>query len=582
MNNNQQTQEEGGLEVVGMALLLGAIALGACLWMGAQLASLISGQGLLGWDSATVAESLIGTVTDHLGDPAQAWPEPQRSQLPPAWLYWSSTVAAVIASIGIGERLWRVFRFDQGNLDETTRLGVKKHAELASRSDYRKFKIDEPTEGRFLLGKVGRMILASERSGFRRKMRQIAGAIAILGPSQSGKSTHAMEALAWWKGPAIVVSVKPDLALQTIEQRALFGKVKVFDPAAIHQDKGRVGTWNPLDNATTWVDAQRMAKRLIEATGNNESPTGRFWSNNSVAMLAAFMWLAAATCKPMKDVAHWVVSMDQPTDDGPGEVASYIKTIGKIEGIDQERVDEISAILRGVWASDSRMKSSYFVSLKAAVEAWSRHSVAEATQTTTIDLDWLINSNNTIYITAPLVDQQLLAPVIGGFVATLVDEIMLLNQTTGQKADPEVLLLLDETANMPLPQLPAWASTLTGLGVQLVTVWQSFSQIRNSYGENANTILDNSRSTLWFSGIKDIESIRYVEKLLGNEYQESRISSFPERNRGGVNNDALVPPNVLRQMEPGDRLIITGNSPAIHAQPIRQPKTRRDRFRSAW
>ena len=355
----------------------------------------------------------------------------------------------------------------------------------------------------------------------------------------------------------------------------------MFDPAGIHKDKGRVGTWNPLDNAKTWVEAQRMAKRLIEATGNNDSSTGRFWSNNSVAMLAAFMWLAAATGKPMKDVAHWVVSMDQPTDDGPGEVASYIKTIGKIEGIDQERVDEISAILRGVWASDSRMKSSYFVSLKAAVEAWSRHSVAEATETTTIDLDWLTNSNNTVYITAPLVDQQLLAPVIGGFVATLVDEIMLINQTTGEKADPEVLLLLDETANMPLPQLPAWASTLTGLGVQLVTVWQSFSQIRNSYGENANTILDNSRSTLWFSGIKDIESIRYVEKLLGNEYQESRISSFPDRSRGGVNNDALVPPNVLRQMEPGDRLIITGNTPAIHAQPIRQPKSGRDRFRAA-
>ena len=191
------------------------------------------------------------------------------------------------------------------------------------------------------------------------------------------------------------------------------------------------------------------------------------------------------------------------------------------------------------------------------------------------------DSNNTIYITAPLVDQQLLAPVIGGFVATLVDEIMLLNQTTGEKADPEVLLLLDETANMPLPQLPGWASTLTGLGVQLVTVWQSFSQIRNSYGENANTILDNSRSTLWFSGIKDIESIRYVEKLLGNEYQESRISSFPDRTRGGVNNDALIPANVLRQMESGDRLIITGNTPAIHAQPIRQPKTGRDRFHAA-
>ena len=61
-----------GLEVVGMAILLGALAIGACLWFGAQLASLIWSQDPLNWDSTTVVESLIGTVTDHRGDPAQA------------------------------------------------------------------------------------------------------------------------------------------------------------------------------------------------------------------------------------------------------------------------------------------------------------------------------------------------------------------------------------------------------------------------------------------------------------------------------------------------------------------------------
>ena len=45
--------------------------------------------------------------------------------------------------------------------------------------------------------------------------------------------------------------------------------------------------------------------------------------------------------------------------------------------------------------------------------------------------------------------------------------------------------MLDEAGNTPLRRLPEYASTLSGLGVQLVTIWQSKAQIETLYGKAA-------------------------------------------------------------------------------------------------
>jgi type IV secretion system protein VirD4 len=69
---------------------------------------------------------------------------------------------------------------------------------------------------------------------------------------------------------------------------------------------------------------------------------------------------------------------------------------------------------------------------------------------------------------------------------------------TGDAVEPGLLLPIDEAANPRLPTLPQWASTVTGAGIQLVTVWQSKAQLDQLYGRQADNVLTNHRTKLFY------------------------------------------------------------------------------------
>jgi type IV secretory pathway TraG/TraD family ATPase VirD4 len=52
-------------------------------------------------------------------------------------------------------------------------------------------------------------------------------------------------------------------------------------------------------------------------------------------------------------------------------------------------------------------------------------------------------------------------------------------------------VVLDEAANTPARWLPQVASTCSGIGIQLVTIWQSKGQIDDVYGTKADSVLTN-------------------------------------------------------------------------------------------
>ncbi len=84
--------------------------------------------------------------------------------------------------------------------------------------------------------------------------------------------------------------------------------------------------------------------------------------------------------------------------------------------------------------------------------------------------------------------------------------------------------MLDEAANTPLPKLPQWAATITGAGIQLVTVWQSKAQLDQAYGKDADNVLTNHRTKLIFpSGFSDLSTIEYISALVGDEHVRSEL-----------------------------------------------------------
>lgn len=567
----QQQQNDSEWEMIAViALAAFAAVLGLILIGGAYAATLVTDFSTPGISARQILDGFGGMITGE--PPAEAFAEPAASRLPGARILWGFVATVGVLPCLVAAKLVLWFGDRGKGLEKRRRLGVNAQPHFAESSDIKPLLLAEPTPGRFPYAKVGRKVIATQYHGYDRKHRTVPGALALIGPTRSGKTLTAEVGAQLWQGPAIISSVKTDLLEPTLEARRALGEVQVYDPSGMTTFAS--AEWSPLRDARGLVGAQRAAKRLLSAVQLDQSGHGTFWSRHGETLLGGLMWLAANTNNlTMTDVARWVLAMDQPTAEDPGKVAVFLRALAAEEGIDPELIADVQSTLAGVWRAEGRVSSSFYTSARHAVMPWTRAEVRRISNTTTIDLDWLTSGNNTLYLTAPLMDQDLLAPAFGGVIADLVDQVILRHEAN-RPLDTGLLLLLDETANMPLVQLPHWASTIAGYNMQLVTIWQSKGQIDAAYGPKADSVIGNHRTRVFFPSISDVATSRYVAELLGNEHQPGYVnagSSFGDlarSERDSATGVPLVPGNVLRELDDNERLVITGNTPPIHAKAL--------------
>lgn len=254
---NQAPQRDDTFENVVIVLLFLFLGLLLVVWAGANLASLVAHGQVLG-ASFEDAGRAIFQLRDHLGDPRSAWPPEFAARLPGPVLYWAATAAAVVAAGVIGVGAHKTFRDPVEPLDRRKRAGISAQGRLARRSDLGPLLMRRPQPGRFVLGRLGHRLIATEATTTKsRRRRQTAGRGAVMpvGPSRSGKTTSIINGVFHWRHPAVLVSLKGDFLDVTGAWRDTLGDVQVFDPSGVtgHQS----ATWSPLRGATTVSGAVR-------------------------------------------------------------------------------------------------------------------------------------------------------------------------------------------------------------------------------------------------------------------------------------------------------------------------------------
>ncbi|GAC1537448.1 MAG: hypothetical protein NVS3B12_21470 [Acidimicrobiales bacterium] len=548
------------LFVAGVAVA-GVVAVGH--WLAANLAALLGGHTL----HAGIGQALVAAahLPAHANNPRQAWPPADAARLPGPVLYWAC-VAVVIIAIGTvaGLVMVKIGGRRREPVDERTRLGVSAQARLARTADLRPLLTGGPEPGRFLLARWGRRWLATEGAAHRGR-RGVKGAVAVFGPTQSGKTTGLIAGINAWDGPAIVSSVKTDLYRTTLEARQACGQVKVFDPLGVTGVES--ATWSPLRAAAKLNGALAAAQMLTQA-GGDDSPNDRFWRGQAEQLIAAMLWTAANTAgHTMAHVVRWVLELDRPADDGGGTLAPLVRLLtDHPEPAVALAARQVQGWLHGQWATDPRTTSSVYATARNAVWPWADPDVAASAQTCDITLDWLLSGANTLYLCAPLGDETRIGVVFAVLLADLITQGFERYNRTGRPLDPRLLILLDEAANTPLPKLPEWAATVTGAGVQLVTVWQSKGQLDQIYRHDAENVLTNHRTKLIYpSGLSDLATIDYLSALVGTEHvradlDEHRWTNNAEHppSRTTATAVPLLTPSVLRQVRVGDAVLIHG------------------------
>jgi type IV secretion system protein VirD4 len=552
-----------------MVLAVGAAAMAAGgHWVIGNLASLIgSGRPLRA--GLGDALSALTRLPSHARDPRLAWDEPARSNLPGPVVYWLAVALVVALAVVLATAMLRRLGSHRHEPpDKRRRLGVETQARLATTRDLRPLLTRQPEPGRFVLARWGRRFLSTEGPSDHGR-RGVRGAVAVFGPSQSGKTTGMIDGVGAWAGPAIVSSVKTDLLRATVQNRAQRGEIKVFDPLGVSGTPS--ASWSPLRAASDLAGALAAAQVLARA-GAEEAPNDRFWRGQAEQLIAAMLWTAANTERhTMRNVVRWVLELDRPQGDAGGTLAPLVRLL--TDHTDPETAlaaRQVQGWLHGQWSTDPRTTSSVYATARNAVWPWADPAIAATADGCDITLDWLLADANTLYLSAPLGDETRIGIVFSVLLHDLITQAFDKYNRTGDVLDPSLLVLLDEAANTPLPKLPKWASTVTGAGIQLVTVWQSKAQLDTTYGKDAETVLTNHRSKLIYpSGITDLATVQYVSELVGDEHVRSDLDD----RRWNVRTDELLtgrspgtalpylPASVLRRAAVGDSLLVHGHLP---------------------
>ena len=598
---------ELGLVIAGAILILTA----AATYTGARLAAVVSGGTVTSRGIGSLL-GVAGRLAAHPDDPTAAW-GPLATRLPGAGLYWACTivvlVAVLVVVVGVAW-LWR--RWASPGRE---RLGVSTEARLAKRSDIKPLAIDGPIPptGRMLLGRHaprGPVLATEDRQrqptqGRRASIRQgDRGSVALIGPTRSGKTVLASAGIITWDGPVIALSVKRDLYDTTAAARAQRGDIAVFDPSGV--TRLPTARWTPLRAITTTSGAARAGRALAQAIPTNGVTGGDFWKSHGETLTSAYMSLAGLsmlvptfgdTTKPrapltMGRLASWAflhVGASDATvnelivmgaqDDQPLETRLLAK-------------DALTKLL-AFEGEDPRIRASIYATARLAFEAWNEPSIAHSAsldprafyyseelwshQPRYVDLDWLVNHPEgrprTLYMCAPSTEFDRLAPVLGGMLGDLREQLHAWD-IAGTKLAQPLMIVIDEAGQLELQWFPEEVSTIAGLGGMFVTGWQSKSQITARYGQLADAVLSGHRSKIIFNGTDDPSTLDYLARVGGTVHVTQKgwstdttqgrktVSEQPQR-------EDLLPPHIVRQMRPNDAVLLHGTLPPIHLRLIR-------------
>ena len=586
----------GSFELVVVVVAGAAASVITAVWLGAWAALAVTGAARsLPFSDAAQALTLLPSMA---GEPSGAWPEPVAAALPGPVLYWVCTaVSAAIVLGSIALVAWWISRSNVGTARRRP-LGVDARTRFAKRRDLAAVLVRAPVPGRFVLARFGRMLIATEaspthnisgRARYRRRggrrRRGDRGAVALVGPSRSGKTTAAVAGILEWDGPAVLSSVKADLLATTVGWRSSIGEVRVYDPTSSTSSTGSPALWSPLLQAETVGGAQRSARALCDAAPRSGVEGGMdFWLAQAEILLTALLFIARHGNRDMAAVCDWVLTQDRPGPLGSGEVREALDVLLVSSTTDVVHgAVEVSKALVSVWDLDDRTRSSIYATSQTLIWPWTDPGVAASARIGAlasgdgegdaggVDLEWLLSGANTVYLCSPIEDQRRLAPAFGGLLNDLINQAYRHVAVTGRPLDPPLLVVIDEAGNTPLRALPEYASTLAGLGVLLVTIWQSLAQIEVAYGKAADTILTNHLTKVFYAGLSDPTSLRYVDQVLGEAEVDTRSRSASDRTSGGSDQFStvrvpLAPAHVLRQMRPGDALMIHGTLPPAHVK----------------
>jgi type IV secretion system protein VirD4 len=303
-----------------------------------------------------------------------------------------------------------------------------------------------------------------------------------------------------------------------------------------------------------------------------------FWFAAAEKLLAPLLFAAASDRHTMASVVRWL-------DEGPDVSEAEVLTILRETGVEEAERAYLATQNR-----EERQRSSVYTTAEMIVIAFADPGVAAETAGADYTPTALLDGGaNTLYLCAPLHEQERLRPLFSTVIQELLAVVYESAATTGEPLDPPLLLLLDEAANIaPIPNLDEIAATGAGQGIQLLSVFQDMAQIGVRYGRRSATIVNNHRAKVIGSGISDPETLNWASRVIGaGEFEQLSRTAGEQGRHSTTQGDTyrdLAPAGVLREGFLNTSVLVYGRLPAarIRLRPwYQEPELRRLRDASS-
>lgn len=557
------TREPVGTGWEGPVLVLvsiGAVVAGA-MWLGGQLASLLSGNG---WASGHALAG-IGAI-GRPGEPSSAW----RSEMPGPGLYWPVVAVVTITVCWLLGRAAVVRRRRERRRDDTA---LASRPGMATTQDVRRSMGEQALLSRAeslrpTLARSGRPVAATDVGwdwgrvvpGRDHLFTSVRDAVVLLGPSGAGKTAYVViPRILDAPGALIVTSIRPDVLTPTFEARSQVGPVSVLAADGSVSGLPSVMSWSPIRGCEDGETAQVRAHVLAAGTSAGVE-TGGFWEGQTESVLTFLLHAAALSGASIDELWRWTLN--------PGAAEPAVAILES----DPRAEPEWAIALRGILSGDDRTTANVWGGVRMAMRgldvAAVRRRFAPAPGRE-FDPVRFLREKGTLYLLAKENDpaSRLLAALIADVVRVAK---MMADASPGGRLDPPLTLMLDEIANFAkLPDLPTWVSGFGGSGVVPLVVLQGLAQMRITWGEDAAAAIWQAATIkAILGGITDAGDLRDFSSLTGMRdeatWGTSRNNLVSQSVSSSVRQVPVLNEGEIRGLEEGTSFVLfKGNPPAL-------------------
>jgi type IV secretory pathway TraG/TraD family ATPase VirD4 len=337
----------------------------------------------------------------------------------------------------------------------------------------------------------------------------------------------------------------------------------VFDPFGLAGCEAN--TWSPLHGAGTWDGALEVAWRLASAGELDQRGVegGEFWAVAAEQRLAPLLFAAAASGAGMDAVVRWAYGQD------PGGLHRVLAELSGARGDEELLAGAFAAYDAGraFEAQADRTRASIEGTVQALLRAYRFTRVIRSAASSEITPQRLLDEDATLYLIGDAKASKLLRPIFVALISGIVDHAYERATLRGGRLEHPFLLCLDEAGNVaPLPNLAEIASTAPSHNIQIVSIFHDLAQARSRYGRQAETVVNSHRARMLLPGVADLDTLRYFSGLAG---EADVLDTSHTSGAGGPSRSVarrrqpLVAPEALRELPPGQALLLYGRIPPV-------------------